>query len=141
MVRKLLLVPFIVLALVLNVTAQNYRVATYNLRYDNPDDIGNLWAQRLPVIANQIKFHDFDIFGTQEGMVHQLQGLEKDLPGYTYIGVGRDDGKTKGEYSAIFYKKSKFELLKKGDFWLSPTTDKPNKVGCCIAQNLLLGAV
>ncbi|MEP6748980.1 MAG: endonuclease/exonuclease/phosphatase family protein [Bacteroidota bacterium] len=104
-------------------------VGTYNLRYANHGDSvhGNGWGQRLPVIAQLIRFHDFDIFGTQEGLYNQLEGLKDSLPGYTYIGIGREDGKDAGEHSAIFYKTGKFKLLDKGDFWLSEITDRPNK--------------
>ncbi len=115
----------------IKVNAQQLTLATYNLRNDSPnnDDSvrGNGWKQRLPVIANLIRFHDFDIFGTQEGLFHQLKNLENAMPEYVYTGIGRDDGKTKGEYSAIFYKKDKFKLLDHGDFWMSEITDKPNK--------------
>jgi endonuclease/exonuclease/phosphatase family metal-dependent hydrolase len=65
--------------------------------------------------------------GTQEGLHHQLQELAEQLKEYTYIGVGRDDGKQAGEYSAIFYKKNKFKLLQRGNLWLSETSDKPSK--------------
>jgi endonuclease/exonuclease/phosphatase family metal-dependent hydrolase len=110
---------------------QQFTVATYNLRNDNAsnDDSvrGNGWKQRLPVIVKLVQFHDFDIFGTQEGLVHQLQGLKANMPNYAYTGIGRDDGKTAGEFSAIFYKTNKFKLLAHGDFWLAPITDKPNK--------------
>ena len=80
-------------------------VATYNLRYANHGDSvnGNGWGQRLPVIAQLIRFHDFDIFGTQEGLFQQyLQGLHDSLPGYAYIGIGRDDGVHAGEHICDF---------------------------------------
>jgi len=109
--------------------AQRFNIGTYNLRYANHGDSlhGNGWGQRLPVIAAQVRFHDFDIFGTQEGLDHMLEGLRDSLPDYAYIGIGRDDGKQAGEHSAIFYKTNKFKLLEHGDFWLSEITDRPNK--------------
>ncbi len=109
--------------------AQRFNIGTYNLRYANHGDSlrGNGWGQRLPVMAAMVRFHDFDIFGTQEGLYHMLEGLRDSLPGYAYIGIGRDDGRKAGEHSAIFYKKSKFRLLAHGDFWLSDTMDRPNK--------------
>jgi len=112
-----------------NMAGSFINVATYNLRYANHGDSvnGNGWGQRLPVIAQLIRFHDFDIFGTQEGLFQQLQGLQDSLPGYTCIGVGRDDGVHAGEHSAIFYKTAIFQLLDKGNFWLSAITDRPNK--------------
>ncbi|MHA6248824.1 endonuclease/exonuclease/phosphatase family protein [Pontibacter sp. CAU 1760] len=103
------------------------RVATYNIRYDNKSDTVNAWAKRLPVLADQIRFNEFDIFGTQEVLLHQLQGINQALPGYKSIGVGRDDGKEKGEFSAVFFRTDKFDLLRQGTFWLSETPDKPGK--------------
>lgn len=113
---------------------QKLTIGTYNLRYDNPKDTGNLWINRAPVIASLIRFHDFDIFGTQEGYKNQLDDIINALPQYNYCGVGRNDGKDKGEHSAIFYKKDDFNLLNKGDFWLSQTPDTPSlgwDATCC----------
>jgi endonuclease/exonuclease/phosphatase family metal-dependent hydrolase len=109
--------------------SQQLNVGTYNLRYDNADDSvnGNGWRQRYPVMAKIILFNDLDIFGTQEGLYHMLNNLVDSLPGYKWIGIGRDDGIQAGEHSAIFYKADKFKLLKQGNFWLSTITDKPNK--------------
>lgn len=105
--------------------AQPLIVGTYNLRYDNKGDSGNLWVNRAPVVAALVQFHDFDVFGTQEGLQNQLDDLKAALPGYAYYGIGRDDGQAKGEHAAVFYKTGKFKLLKSGDFWLSPTPEKP----------------
>lgn len=104
-----------------------FNVATYNLRQLNRGDsaAGNGWDRRHPVVASLIKFHGFDIFGTQEGFKSQLEDLKRDLPGYDYIGIGREDGKDAGEHSAIFYNTDIFSLVDKGDFWLSETPDKP----------------
>lgn len=105
-----------------------FNVATYNLRQQNRSDSvkGNGWGRRVPNIANIIKFHGFDIFGTQEGFENQLQDLEAQLPGFRRIGVGREDGVNKGEHSAIFYRNDMFEVVDHGDFWLSETPGKPS---------------
>ena len=95
---------------------------------------GNGWKQRFPVISALIQFHDFDIFGTQECLYHQILDISKELPGYDYYGIGRDDGKHAGEHSEIFFKKDKFQMLAHGDFWLSQTPDKPSlgwDATCC----------
>lgn len=104
-----------------------FNVATYNLRLLNEGDSidGNGWEQREPYVAKLIQFHDFDIFGTQEGHKSQLEDLKRDMPGYDYIGVAREDGKEKGEHSAIFFRKDLFDVVKHGDFWLSETPDRP----------------
>ncbi len=111
------------------VYAQQLSVATYNVRQANAGDAknGNGWDQRGPVVCQLIRFHDFDIFGAQEVFNSQLLDMLGMLPGYSYIGVGRDDGKTAGEYSPIFYKTDMFAVLKSGHFWLSENTDYPNK--------------
>ena len=106
--------------------AQKLTTGTYNLRYDNPGDSGNLWVNRAPYVIALIRFHDFDIFGTQEGLKNQLDEINNALPQYAHYGRGRDDGKDKGEHSAVFYKRDKFKLLNKGDFWLSQTPDTPS---------------
>lgn len=111
-------------------SAQALNVASYNIRNDNNTEDaaqGDGWKQRFPIIADMTRFHEFDVFGTQEGLHHQLEDLKKNLPNYAYTGSGRDDGKQAGEYSAIFYNTQKFELLEAGDFWLSTQTDHPNK--------------
>lgn len=107
--------------------AQQFNVATYNLRLDTPADSGNRWQQRSPHLINQIKYHRFDIFGIQEGFKHQLEDVHNGLEGFEYIGVGRDDGKEKGEYAAIFYNTALFDLQQQGNFWLSEETGYPNK--------------
>lgn len=109
----------------LSIDAQSIIVGTFNIRYDNPRDSGNLWVDRKAYVTSLIRFHDFDVFGTQEGLKHQLDDIQEQLPQYERYGIGRDDGQIKGEHSAIFYKKGKFTVLKSGDFWLSETPDKP----------------
>lgn len=126
--KRIYTIAIIILCSIATVSAQKLNVGSYNIRYDNKDDSvkGNGWKQRCPVICELIQFHDFDIFGSQEVLDHQLKDMLSGLPRYNYIGVGRDDGATKGEYAPIFYKKDKFNLLKSGVFWLSTTTDHPN---------------
>jgi endonuclease/exonuclease/phosphatase family metal-dependent hydrolase len=122
---RFLLIMVLPLTLINSVMAQNLIVGTFNIRYDNPGDSGNLWVNRSPVCASLIRFHGFDIVGTQEGLKNQLEDLQKQLPEYEYYGIGRDDGKSKGEHSAIFIRKDRFKVLDKGDFWLSETPEKP----------------
>ncbi|WP_175636362.1 endonuclease/exonuclease/phosphatase family protein [Pedobacter ghigonis] len=114
--------------------AQQITIGTFNIRYDNPRDSGNLWVDRAPIVSNLIRFHGFDILGVQEGLKNQLDDIIAALPEYARYGKGRDDGKQAGEHSAIYYKKDRFKLLKSGDFWLSETPDVPGKgwdVTCC----------
>ncbi len=120
---------FILLLLpVIHLAAQTLNAGTYNIRYDNPGDSLDSWKYRKQVVTELITFHEYDVFGIQEGLINQLNDLSAGLPGYGYTGVGRDDGKSGGEFSAIFYKKSRLNLLHSGTFWLSGTDiHKPNR--------------
>jgi endonuclease/exonuclease/phosphatase family metal-dependent hydrolase len=116
----------------MSIQAQQLTVASYNLRYSieknhKSDSIkGEDWARRGPAIAALIRYHEFEIFGTQEGLLHQLEDLSEWLPGFAYVGVGRDDGKKEGEHTAVFYQTDRFKVLDHGDFWLSETPEKPS---------------
>jgi endonuclease/exonuclease/phosphatase family metal-dependent hydrolase len=108
-------------------------VASYNLRYNNPDDGADAWPNRKEMVKNLVQHYDFDVFGVQEGLRGQLNNVAE-LPAYAFVGRGRDDGKEAGEHSAIFYKKARLQLLQTGDFWLSQTPDRPSKgwdATCC----------
>jgi len=94
-------------------------VVSFNIRMDNPGDGDNQWTYRKDYAADLIKFYDVDIFGAQEVLHHQLTDLLERLPDYAYVGVGREDGKTKGEYAPIIYRKDRFTVEKTGDFWLA----------------------
>ncbi len=110
------------------VAAQDLTVASYNVRYRNSRDEkeGNGWERRCPWVCDLIAFEGFDIFGAQEVLHEQLEQMCARLPEYAYIGVGRDDGLTQGEYAPIFYKPDRIRLLAKGHFWLSETPDRPS---------------
>jgi len=103
------------------VSGQSFNIMTYNIRYDNPHDGENQWTNRKEFLCDQIAGTKPDILGIQEGLHHQVMYLDSVFIDYTYVGIGRDDGKKKGEYSAIFYNHKKFEVLESSTFWLSST--------------------
>lgn len=108
---------------------QPVNVMSFNIRYDNPEDSLDNWQYRKDRAANAIRFYDVDILGTQEVLHNQLEDLKQRLPGYAVIGVGREDGKEKGEYSALWYKTDRFDLLDSGYFWLSETPEVAGSKG------------
>ena len=114
-------------------SSTSMNVASYNLRYNTKNDGVNAWPNRKEMVKALIQFHEFDLFGTQEGLRGQLDDIAE-LPDYAFLGAGRDDGKTAGEHSAIFYRKTRFTVLDSGNFWLSETPDIPGKgwdATCC----------
>jgi endonuclease/exonuclease/phosphatase family metal-dependent hydrolase len=94
-------------------------VMTFNIRYNTPNDSLNAWPYRKDKAASQILFHEAHIVGVQEALHGQLTDLLERMPRYKYVGVGRDDGKEKGEFSAIFYDTARLQLLQTQTFWLS----------------------
>ena len=109
------------------VFASQLLVGTYNIRLKVASDSvkGEVWNKRCQVMCDQVNFMAPAIFGAQEVLHEQLIDMLDALDGYDYIGVGRDDGVTGGEYSAIFYKTSELRLLDYGNFWLNETPDRP----------------
>lgn len=105
------------------------RLMSFNIRYDEPRDGVNAWANRKTKVADVIRFHKADIIGVQEALLTQLRDLEKLLPDLAWCGVGRTDGKEAGEYSAILYRKSRFQLLETRTFWLSETPESAGSMG------------
>lgn len=122
--RKSLILIILILTVSFFGYCQTIKVMTYNIRYNNPNDGKNSWDNRKGLIVNQIGNINPDIIGTQEGLIDQIQYLSKSLSNYKYIGVGRDDGKEKGEFTAIFYRKDKYKVISDSTFWLSPTPFK-----------------
>jgi len=108
---------------------QSLKVMTYNIRYHNHSDGVNGWNKRKEKVVELILKNNPDVLGIQEALHSQMKDLCKLLKDYAYVGVGRDDGKEKGEYVAIFYKKSRLKVVKSGSFWLSETPETPGSMG------------
>ena len=104
--------------------AQEISLVSYNIKYANENDGENSWSNRKEFITNQLKFYEPDLFGVQEALLPQMNHFKDSLEGYDYAGVGRENGEKQGEYSAIFYKKDLFKILKSNTFWLSATPEK-----------------
>ena len=104
--------------------AQQISVMTYNIKLDYPKEGDNSWTTRKPFFMDRLKFYEPDILGVQEALPNQMSDIDSLLVAYQFVGVGRDDGKNEGEYSAIFYKSDIFEVLESSAFWLSETPEK-----------------
>lgn len=102
-------------------------VMTYNIKFATENDGENSWSKRKDHLTNQMKFYHPDIMGVQEALHGQLEHIKDNVANYQYVGAARDDGKTKGEYSAVFYNTTKFELLEENTFWLSESPNTPSK--------------
>jgi endonuclease/exonuclease/phosphatase family metal-dependent hydrolase len=114
---------FALLISLIGVAQTEVKVMSYNIRLDVKSDGENWWENRKDKVAGLMNYYKADFIGGQEVQFHQLQYLKEKLTGYDHIGVGRDDGKEKGEFSCIFYNKENFEPVKQGTFWLSQTPD------------------
>ncbi|MFA6980845.1 MAG: endonuclease/exonuclease/phosphatase family protein [Ignavibacteriaceae bacterium] len=119
---SLLLLFFVITTSVL---PQSLRVMTFNIRLDSPNDGENIWDKRKDNFVSMIRFHKADIVGLQEAQKHQIDYIQQSLPEYSWFGIGRDDGKAAGEFTAIFYRKDRFDTLETTTFWCSVTPDHP----------------
>ena len=102
-------------------------VMSFNIRMGEGKDGTNSWQYRCPATIYMLRDKQPDIFGLQEAYDYQVLFIKENLREYNNVGVGREDGKHKGEHMSIFYNKKKVSLLKWGTFWLSDTPGKPSK--------------
>lgn len=100
------------------------QVLSYNIRYDNVEDKEDQWKFRRETLIKYFRETSPELIGMQEVLHHQLKELDLALEDYSYVGVGREDGKTQGEYSPIFFNKSRLKLVKTATFWLSESPEK-----------------
>jgi endonuclease/exonuclease/phosphatase family metal-dependent hydrolase len=100
---------------------KHLNIMTFNVRYSTLRDSANAWLYRKDNAAAQVLFHETHILGVQEALHEQIVDLRDRIPRFKYVGVGRDDGKTQGEYSAIFYDTTRLTVLESHTFWLSET--------------------
>ena len=105
------------------------QVMTFNIRLNTPKDGVNAWPNRKEKVATQVLFHQPHLLGVQEALPEQMHDLQQALPRYQVIGVGREDGKNHGEFSAIFFDAARLELLDSKTFWLSETPETPGSKG------------
>ncbi len=103
-----------------------FEALTFNVRYQNKEDGKHYWPHRVELVGQVLAERPYAVIALQEVERHQLDALrpftEKD---YLEVGVGRDDGAHKGEYSALLLRKSALKMVRSGTFWLSDTPDKP----------------
>lgn len=127
---KLLLPSLLLLVLSTNIYAQNNlsTVMSYNIRCgscDSPES-QNHWEKRKFFVAHLIKTHNPDVIGLQEAELFQVEDLVEMLDHYSWMGVGREDGRDKGETTAILFRTPRFSLQGQQTLWLSPTPNQPS---------------
>ncbi len=119
----------LVCATILAATAQTpdaFQAMSFNIRFGTANDGEDRWELRKPKTLETLKKRKPDIIGLQEALDFQVEEIRKALPNFQSLGVGRDDGKAKGEFSAIVYNASRFRVLRSDTFWLSETPNVPN---------------
>ncbi len=123
--KALLVVVFILNNIFL--FSQELKVMTFNIRLSLDSDKENSWTNRKSEALGLMNYYQPDFFGVQEAVPQQMKDIKNGMTSYGFVGVGRDDGADKGEYSAIFYNEEKLQVLQSGTFWLSETPEKPSK--------------
>ena len=107
--------------------SRNISVLTYNIKYDNPSYAISNWDNRKAFLISQLNYNHPDVFGTQEGLLHQLEDFKYGLNDYGYIVKGRDFGDERGDFPAIFYNAKRVKCITNNTFWLSEKPNQPSK--------------
>lgn len=107
--------------------SQDLKVMSFNIRLNVESDQDNAWPKRKEEALALLEYYHPDVLGVQEALPEQMKDMKSGLKNYDFVGVGRDDGKEKGEFSAIFFDTQKLQIIKSGTFWLSETPEKPSK--------------
>jgi len=99
------------------------KAMSYNIRCASCDAAGTAqhWSQRRPLVIDRIRRHRPDVIAVQEAERAQLDELVVALGDYAWTGVGRDDGRDRGEFAAILYLDARFVLDAAETRWLSET--------------------
>ena len=129
MKKTFLLLVFSFYLLVSSATAQEMKVISFNIRYNSAENIDgeNGWPNRRDAVVRMINEEQPAAIGLQEALLNQLEYLDKALPAYQRVGVGRDDGTEAGEFMAVYYDTARLELLDVQTWWLSETPEEPSK--------------
>lgn len=129
MLKRYFLVPILLLFLGLSMAYSQHEITivSYNIWFDNPANTDNPWSDRKQGVIETLTQLEPDIFCVQEALINQVKDLT--FAQFKHVGVGRDDGKNAGEFSAIFYDTVKFVSLNESTFWLSETPEVPGKKG------------
>lgn len=114
----LVVMPLLLLCVQAN-AQQHLNIMSYNIRLNTTADGQDAWPNRKQWVQDQVQFYQVHLLGVQEALPGQIDDLAAGLPGYKWVGAGRDDGKRKGEFSAIFYDTTRLALLTSATFWLS----------------------
>jgi endonuclease/exonuclease/phosphatase family metal-dependent hydrolase len=130
-IRRTITAVLAALACVLSVAAQSAQLAapepltimSFNIRYGTANDGENHWTLRREFLFDVMRAADADLAGVQEALDTQLAELLQALPQYGLVGVGRDDGRARGEYAAILYRRDRFRVSDAGTFWFSDTPE------------------
>ena len=125
----LLLIPCLLIGSPI-VTAQDspstdIRVMSFNLRYGSADDGPNHWKLRQDLVRHAIGTVSPDLLGTQETLPFQAEFVGQQFPELEYVGRSREVDNPDGEQCALYFRRSRFDKLAQGHFWLSESPDQP----------------
>jgi endonuclease/exonuclease/phosphatase family metal-dependent hydrolase len=120
--KKNLLASLFIMFAIQSIIGQNLSVLTYNIRLDLDSDGENAWTHRKDWVCGLLKYYEPDVFGVQEAVPTQMSYIDSSLVNYSYIGMGRNGGNN-GEFSAVFFKTTRFKVIQQSTFWLSETPD------------------
>ena len=124
---KRLPVFFFALLMLVSCGTSSIRVMSYNVRLGVAKDGDNSWENRKEATPAMLEDVRPSVFGVLEAYDFQIAYILERCPEYKSVGIGREDGISKGEHMSLFYDSSRIKLKKWGTYWLSETPDQPSK--------------
>ena len=98
-----------------------YRIMTLNMLTDGIYSYGDSrFSCRIQAINEMIRVQDPDLIGVQELTGNMFRYMDTVFSQYAMAGEGRHS-RFADEYSAILYRKDRFEVVKEKTLWLSDT--------------------
>lgn len=94
--------------------SETLRLATWNIQYRAKKPS---WTDdRLPSVISLLEEYDFDVFGSQEPYITQIEDMMEEISDrYAWLGeCTGDPSSRKTHYNPIFYKKDRLEVLEHG---------------------------
>ena len=106
------------------------KLMSFNIRYGLADDGTNRWDNRKSLVIDRIKAFNPDLIGMQECRDDfQAKFIKNNLKAFEFYGVRRaNEDETAFEMAPILFKKSEFQLVQRGCFWLSETPQTPGSI-------------
>lgn len=101
------------------------RLVSFNIRNGRALSFRHCWWRRRDAVLDALVRLDPDVAGVQEAFAFQADWLCRRLPAYACYGVGRTDGRRRGEQALVLVRRDRYRLLRAETHWYGSTPEVP----------------